>query len=217
MKKTIQLIIAVIVISFAIGIIMYSRMPEQVASHWNAAGDVDGYMSKFWGLFLMPIVTLAIFLLFLAIPYIDPLKKNIEKFRKYFDWFIYMMVLFLFYIYMLTIGWNLGYRFNMTLAILPAFAILFFIIGIVVERAERNWFIGIRTPWTLSDDDVWKKTHRLGGKMFKACAVLAVIGMLLPRYSVWFVLVPVMFTALFTIIYSYVIFAKMKRKKSKKK
>lgn len=217
MKKTIQLIIAVIVISFAIGIIMYSRMPEQVASHWNAAGDVDGYMSKFWGLFLMPIVTLAIFLLFLAIPYIDPLKKNIEKFRKYFDWFIYMMVLFLFYIYMLTIGWNLGYRFNMTLAILPAFAILFFIIGIVVERAERNWFIGIRTPWTLSDDDVWKKTHRLGGKMFKACAVLAVIGMLLPRYSVWFVLVPVMFTALFTIIYSYVIFAKMNRKKSKKK
>jgi len=88
-------------------------MPDEMASHWNFKGEVDDYLPKFWGLFLMPIISLGLFLLFLLIPKIDPLKANIEKFRKYFDGFMVLMMVFLFYIYLLSIIWNLGKRFDM--------------------------------------------------------------------------------------------------------
>ena len=98
MKKTYIFAITVIIISLILAFSFYSKMPEQMASHWNSKGEVDGYMSKFLGLFLFPFILIALFLLFLLIPHIDPLKKNIEKFRKYFDIFILLMILFLFYI-----------------------------------------------------------------------------------------------------------------------
>lgn len=94
----------------------------------------------------MPIVTIAMWLLFLLIPKIDPLKKNIEKFRKYYDNFILLMILFLFYIFLLTIAWNKGVRFDMTTAIIPAIGILFYYIGSLMSYIKRNWFMGIRTP-----------------------------------------------------------------------
>jgi len=126
MKKTLLIIFSIIVVSFLIGAYFYPQMPDQLASHWNISGEVDGYISKFWGLFLMPIISLLMLLLFIAIPYIDPLKENIEKFRKYYDGFIVLIILFLFFIYLLTILWNLGWRFNMGVILSPALGILFF-------------------------------------------------------------------------------------------
>ena len=128
MKKSEIAVLLLILASFVIGLYYYNYpgMPERMASHWNAQGQVDGYMSKFWGLFLMPFVSLGIFLLFLAIPKIDPLKTNIEKFRSYFDTFLFLIILFLFYIYLLTLFWNLGFTFDMMQMLFPAFAVLFF-------------------------------------------------------------------------------------------
>jgi len=192
-----------------------------MASHWNSAGDADGTMSKFWGLFLMPIVVLGMFLLFMIIPKIDPLKKNIEKFRKHFDWFIYLIMLFMLYIYILTILWNKGYQFNMTTALLPAMAVLFYMIGIVVSRAKRNWFIGIRNPWTLSSDVVWAKTHKLGGILFKIMAVIILIAIPFKQYAIYLILIPVLSIVVITLVYSYLEYQKESRTKgqasSKKK
>lgn len=203
MRKSTIAVLLVILISFAIGIYLYPYMPERMASHWNAEGQVDGYMPKFWGLFLMPLISVGLLLLFLLIPKIDPLKKNIQKFRKYYDWFIVLLIAFLLYIYLLSLAANLGYDFNMTTMMVPALGILFYYIGILTENAKRNWFIGIRTPWTLSSDVVWDKTHKLGGKLFKAAGVIALLGILAGGYAIWFVLVPVIAVALYTLIYSY--------------
>ena len=76
-------ILVLILIAAAIigGLLLWNQLPEQMASHWNANDQVDGYMPKFWGVFLMPLVTLGLFLLFLVIPQIDPLKANIAQFR----------------------------------------------------------------------------------------------------------------------------------------
>lgn len=153
--------------------------------------------------FLMPIVTLAIFLLFLLIPEIDPLKKNIAKFRKYFDWFVVLIVLFLLYIYSLTLFWNLGYRFDMGQMIIPALGFLFFYIGVLLKHTKRNWFIGIRTPWTLSSDAVWDKTHQLGSKLFKIAGIIALLGILIPKYAIWLVLIPAISFSLYLFVYSY--------------
>ena len=210
MKTTITISLIIIAISFGIGIYLYPQMPAQIPSHWNVEGEVDGYMPKFWGLFLMPIISLGLLLLFLVIPKIDPLKENIKKFRKYFNGFILLMILFLFYIYLLTIAWSFNIQGNMTIMMIPALAILFYYIGILTANAKRNWFIGIRTPWTLSSDAVWDKTHQLGGKLFKAAAVISLAGVLFGKYAIWFMLIPIIGVSIYTIIYSYVEFQKEK-------
>lgn len=178
-------------------------MPEKIASHWNAQGQVDGYMSKFWGLFSMPFMSVGFFLLFILIPKIDPLKTNISKFRNYYDVFVLLTIVFLLYLYLLTIFWNLGLRFSMIQFLVPAFGILFYYCGILIENAKRNWSIGIRTPWTLSNDKVWDKTHKIGGKLFKIVGVIALLGIFFQSYALFFVLVPVISVAIYTAIYSY--------------
>lgn len=210
MKKTNIIIIIVILISFAIGIYFYSQFPDRIASHWNIKGEVDSYMSKFWGLFLMPIILLGLWLLFLLIPRIDPLKKNIEKFRKYFDVFIVLITLFLFYIYLLAIAWNTGMRFDMGRAVVPAMGILFYYIGVLLKHAKRNWFIGIRTPWTLSSDKVWEKTHEIAGKFFKIAGVIAVLGIFFPQWVFLIVVAPILLFVIYIFIYSYFLYQKEK-------
>jgi uncharacterized membrane protein len=212
MKRTKIIIFLIIILFFAVGFYLYPAMPENMASHWNAAGQVDGYLPKFWGLFLMPIISLIMALLFLWIPEIDPLKENIQKFRKYFDDFIILMMLFLFYIYFLSLFWNLGQRFNMIYMITPSFAVLFYYIGIMVEKAKRNWFIGIRTPWTLSSEVVWDKTHQIGGKLFKISALLVLVGIFFGRYAILFIIMPAILTAIYTFIYSYFEYQRITKK-----
>ncbi len=207
MKKTLTIAMVILILSFAAGIYLYPSMPDKMASHWNAAGEVDGYMSKFWGVFLLPIILTVMITLFVFLPKIDPLRKNVEKFRSYFDGFILVMTLFLVYIYALTIAWNLSYRFNMTTMILPAMAILFFYSGVLLENAKRNWFIGIKTPWTISSDVVWKKTHKLAAKMFKVAAIIVLFGVFLPDYGLFF-LIPMLIAAIYPIYYSYKEFKK---------
>jgi uncharacterized membrane protein len=203
MKKSELIAVGVIILSFAFGIYLYPSMPETMASHWNIQGGVDGYLTKFWGLFLMPIISLGLFLLLIFVPRLDPLKTNVAKFRKYFDNFITIIILFLFYLYLLTILWTKGVRFDMIQFLAPAFAVILYYAGVLTERAKKNWFIGIRTPWTLSNDKVWEKTNALGGRFFKASGVIALLGIIFPASAIWFVLPPALFTAIYTIFYSY--------------
>jgi len=200
MKK---LIFFIVIISFLVGLYFYPQLPDQMASHWNIKGEGDGYMTKFWGTFLMPFMMIFMLFLFLFIPRIDPLKKNIEKFRKYFDSFILVFLLFFLYIYLLTLFYNLGYQFNMGQFMLPAMGILFYYCGVLIKNAKRNWFIGIRTPWTLSSDKVWDKTHKLGAILYKTAGILAFVGILFPDYMLWILLVPLIGSAIFLIFYSY--------------
>jgi len=208
MKKSYLVIIVLILISFGLGTYFFPQMSDKMASHWNFRGEVDDYLPKFWGLFLMPVVSLGLFLLFLLIPKIDPLKANIEKFRKYFDGFIVLIMVFLFYIYLLSIAWNLGKRFDMGRMMVPALGILFYYCGILIENAKRNWFIGIRTPWTLSSEKVWEKTHKIGGKLFKIAGIIVFIGIFFQNYVLFFILVPVISVAAYMIIYSYIEYKK---------
>jgi uncharacterized membrane protein len=151
----------------------------------------------------MPIVSLGIFLLFTFIPKIDPLKENIKKFRRYFDSFIILMIVFMMYAHALTLFWNFGFQLDIGRMLLPAIGIVFYYCGVLIEKSKRNWLIGIRTPWTLSSDLVWEKTHKLGGKLFKISGVIAVLGIFFPDYLFLIFAVPVIFSAIFTSVYSY--------------
>ncbi len=214
-KVTNIILLLLIAIALVVGVIFYPQLPDQVASHWNAAGEVNGYMTKFWGVFFLPILLAGLFLIYWIVPRIDPQKSNIQSFRKYYNYFWIVGFLFLLYIFGLQIAWNLGTRFNFSTAIIPAMVVLWYFVGIVIEKSKRNWFVGIRTPWTLSSDVVWEKTHKLGGKLFKLAALISLLGLLFPSgIAMLLIIAPVVIIAIITIVYSYVEYRKLFHKSS---
>ena len=213
MKKMLVAAFLIVIISFVIGIASYSYLPNELASHWGENGNVNGYVPKFWALFLLPMISVGMILLFYFLPKIDPLKKNYEKFRRYYDSFVFIIITFLFYIYILTILWNFRIQFNMNIALIPALGFLFIYIGLILENIKRNWFIGIRTPWTISSDKVWDKTHKLGSKLFVITGIITIIGIFFDDFILYFILVPIIVSAIILIIYSYLEWRKEEKKK----
>ena len=201
MTTRLTTIIVLILIFGAISLasLLWNQLPDQMASHWDVNDQVNGYMSKFWGVFMMPLITLGMFVLFIVVPNIDPLKANIAEFRGTFNLFIVFIVGFMIYIHALTLRWNLGYTdLGIGKAMLPAMGLLFIVIGSLLRKAKRNWFIGIRTPWTLSSDKVWDETHRLGSVLFMASGVLALIGGFFGgMIAFWMLFVPLIGSTIF--------------------
>jgi uncharacterized membrane protein len=181
-----------------------------MASHWNAKGQVDGYMGKNAGLLIMPCIMAGLALLLYVIPYLDPLKRNIDKFRPYYEGFIVLICVFMLAIHYHIILWNLGIQISTNIIVPVGIGLLFYYCGILCERAKRNWFIGIRTPWTLSSDRVWARTHRIGGKLFKVAGIAALAGAAFQKYAIYFVIVPALAVSVFTIVYSFVIYQQEK-------
>ena len=207
-KTTSIITLVLIALALLAGALLWNQLPDQMASHWNINDQVDGYISRFWGVFLMPLVTLGIFALFLVVPNIDPLKANIAQFRETFNIFIALIVAFMLYIHGLTLAWSLGYQdFKMSAAMLPFMGILFIAIGYLLRQAKRNFFIGIRTPWTLSSDLVWDKTHQLGSALFMLSGAFAILGGFFGGMTAfWLMFVPLIGSSLFLVVYSYILY-----------
>ena len=212
-RTTTILVLLMIVAATVAGLVFWNQLPDPMASHWNVNDQVDGYTSKFIGVFMLPLITLGMFLLFLVVPAIDPLKANIAQFREVFNLFIVFIVGFMTYLYGLTLAWNLGYTgFRMSGAMLPAIGLLFIFIGFMMRQAKRNFFIGIRTPWTLSSDTVWNVTHRLGAVLFVVSGALALIGGFFGGTTAfWLMFTPIIGTTLFLLVYSYVLYQRETR------
>ena len=205
--KLIRVAIALVLILTAVmTLAVYPVMPDVVASHWNAAGDVNGTLPKFWGLILIPILMCFFCALLGVLPSIDPLRDNYRKFQDYYDGFILVLVAFFFFIQLEIILWALGIRISPNLIMPVMIGILFIYVGFLLEHAEPNWFVGIRTPWTLSSGSVWKKTHQKGALLFKLAGVVSMIGILAGVYAWLFILLPAIAVAISTVVYSYVEF-----------
>lgn len=213
-KNSILLIVFMLAITVGVSITLGNQLPERMASHWNAQGQVDGYSSKASSMYLIPGMELAMVALFLALPLIDPRKENIRKFRPVYNLFIVFIVGFLSYLHFLTLAWNLGWIFDLMRWMTPAYALLLFFTGVLLGKAQSNWFIGIRTPWTLSDNRVWEKTHQVGGTVFKVCGVISLAGILFPQQAIWFLLIPMLGAALGLVIYSYVYYRSLHQREA---
>jgi uncharacterized membrane protein len=211
-RTTIILSLIAILAATLASVLVYPRLPELAASHWNAAGQVDGYMPRFWAAFLMPIISIGMLCLFLVIPSLDPLKANITKFRSYFNAFIALIIVFLLFIHGITLAWNLGYdQFNMSNAILPAVGLIIIFAGIMMAKAKRNFFIGIRTPWTLSDDTVWNETHKLGSKLFIGAGIVMVLSTFFGESGFWIMFPVLMLAAFIPVVYSYILWRRISK------
>jgi uncharacterized membrane protein len=214
-KQTFSLVAILTLISFIIGWYLYPMLPENIASHWGMSGEVNGSIPKFWGLFFIPLLMIFLSALLFLLPKIDPLKANIATFQKTYNAIIAGIVLFSFYIHLLTIFWNIGYYFDMTRMIIPPLVFLWYGLGVAMPKMKQNWFMGIRTPWTLENVRVWDETHTFAGKLFRYSAILALVGLLFPSYTFWFILVPILISSFSAVIYSYLLFKKYGKDRNK--
>ena len=212
-KSTKLISLIIILITFGIAFYYYPSLPDKIVSHWGISGEADGFMPKAFGIFFVPILMVIFTAVFWIIPKLDPLKKNIESFSKYFNGFILVFQLFFLYVYILTIVFNLGHTFNMLAFLMPAFAILFYYLGVMIGKAKRNYFIGIRTPWTLNSDQVWDKTHKLGSLLFKLSAIPFLVSIFWPIIGFSFFMCYIIGISLWLVVYSYFEFSKEQKQK----
>jgi uncharacterized membrane protein len=201
--------LVILALSVALAAVFYPRMPAQMADHWNAAGEVNGYMPRLVSLLISPAIIALTWLVFFAIPRIDPLKKNILQFRAIYDWLIVVVLLFILGIGVQVILWNLQVRVSPNQTLPVAFGLLCIFMGQLLGRAKRNYFVGIRTPWTLASDVVWEKTHRLGRWLFTVAGVVSLLGVFFGRYALPFILVPALASAAVLVLYSYLVYSRL--------
>ncbi|MDD5071308.1 MAG: SdpI family protein [Patescibacteria group bacterium] len=191
----------------------YAHFPERVPTHWNFAGEVDS-----WGprssAFIIPAVMAGMYLLFMFLPFIDPKKERYGQFRKVYHIFKGIIIVFMAILYFATSLNGLGHNLPIGVIVPVGVGLLFIVIGIYMKEIKSNWFVGIRTPWTLSSEEVWDKTHRFGGKAFMLAGLLITLDSFLPISWRLPVFIAAMVILLFgTIGYSY--FAYSKEKKSR--
>ena len=198
-----SLILTIIVFGFTI--LFYDKLLEQIPIHWNLAGEVDNYASKSFGAFFSPIIMVLIWVGMLLLPNIDPKKTNYKKFESSYEIVIGVIVTFLFGLQMAIILVALGYNISIDKIMMLMMGIMFVIIGNYRPKAKSNFFYGIKTPWTLSSDISWRKTHRLGGKLFVISGVLIIISTLLfqGKYRTIFMIFALICTAIIPIVASY--------------
>lgn len=201
--------IILIALTLLAWMLSWPYLPESVPSHWNAAGEVDGYMSKM-GMMIFDIgIMLFVFVIVTFIPRIDPKKENYEKFAKSYDIIKNVILLFIFVINMTTLSSALGYDVPVGQATDFMIGLLFIILGNYMQRSKQTFFFGIRTPWTLSSEEVWRKTHRLGGRLFIIGGLLIMGSSFLPgSWKIVGLIATVIAVTVIPIVYSYIIYKK---------
>ena len=197
---------SVVAAMFAAAAWAWGRVPERIPVHWNAAGEVDGYGGRFMGLLLIPLVTLGMHLLFMTLPAIDPCRSNYAGFANVYAIFRSAILAFMGAVYAATTLVALGHRVDMARLIAVSLGLLFIVLGSCLDRVRPNWFVGIRTPWTLSSRLSWTKTHRVGGWLFVASGMATLLcGVVRPAWGVFVMLGTILPGTVAMTAYSYVV------------
>jgi uncharacterized membrane protein len=197
--------LALIAGSFLFSAAVYLWLPDQIPSHWNLAGEVDSTMSKTWGAFMMPLIMLGLYGVFRVIPALSPKGYGIEAANSGFVG-NRVAVFALFALHNLLILFAaLGVPIAMGSAVSMAVGGLLAVLGWFLDRLPRNFYVGIRTPWTIVDEDNWTRTHRLGKWLFMAAGLVMVVGGIMGANA--FVIVAAALAAgLVPMVYSYLIY-----------
>jgi uncharacterized membrane protein len=203
MRKWIPLLIiaAAIIASVAV----YPNLPQTVPTHWDMLGRPNGWGSRVWGAWVIPIVMVLLWALMRVLPTIDPRGANYAKFGGAFEAIVISILLYMLGLHLIILRASLGYPVAMQRVLPIGVGILLVLIGNLLPRARPNWFIGIRTPWTLSSDRVWEKTHRVGGRAFVAGGLAILIAALvMPQWAHYVLVAVVVICSLGAVLYSYI-------------
>ncbi|MBS4196688.1 SdpI family protein [Lederbergia citri] len=198
-----------LIIVVLITCISYPYLPEQMGIHWDYKGVPNSFTNKSYAAFLFPGIMLGLYILGLLLPKIDPKKYNYKRFEGTYYWIINGIILFLFLFQIANIASSLGII-NSKYAVPALIGLLFIFIGNLSPKFKPNYFIGIRTPWTLANEDVWRKTHRFGGKVFVVLGILMLLVPVIPAaIQVYYVLISIFVSLGLIVFSSYYFFVKI--------
>jgi len=197
--------------SLAAGVAAYPQLPDLVPSHWNIKGQVDGYSSRFWGAFGIPLMLAGIYLLMLLMPRIDPKRANYSRFGGAYRTLKLAIALFFVWLYGTVLASAMGFRLPVDKMVITAVGILFMVIGNFMGQFRHNYFVGIRTPWTLANEEVWQKTHRLAARIWVAAGLaMAAAGLALGgQRGLVVIILAIVAAALVPIVYAYALHRKL--------
>lgn len=214
LKQEIPLII-IVLLPFMYLAFIWNELPQKVPMHWNIEGEIDRYGDKTELIITPTLLPLIIYVVFLIIPKIDP-KKQLNKMGNKLQRLkvlvtIFMSILTMYIIYS-TKNLTIGHPNYIILLI----GILYVILGNYFKTIRANYFIGIRTPWTLESDEVWKETHKLGGKLWFIGGITIVISSLIldKKSNLILFLSITVIISLIPIVYSYIIYRNRRKIKS---
>lgn len=199
-----------VVAAFAMAVILYGQLPEWMPTHWNAQGVVDGYTPKPWGPFVLPLLMAALYLVLVAVPLISPRGYRVERFQGVFEGIQVVLVAFLFLLNALVLLGGIGVAVPMARVVPAAAGLVLVVLGNYMGKFTKNFFCGIRTPWTLASDEVWLRTHRLGGRLFVLAGAIVLVSGLLGGGPVP-VIAAVTVAVVIPVLYSYFLYRRIEQ------
>jgi uncharacterized membrane protein len=204
-SESLQLLL--IAAMFVLAAVSWPYAPERIPVHWNLQGEVDGYGGKFTGLLLMPLLTLGLYALFLVLPRFDPGGANYRTFAGAYNVIRVSLVVFMAALYTVTVLAAFGWPVNIGTFVSLAIGGLFVVLGNVMGKIRPNWFVGVRTPWTLSSKLSWTKTHRAAGWLFIVLGpLLALSGILRVEWFFFATLIAGGCGLVALVVYSYLVY-----------
>lgn len=208
--KTTWILLILCILSFIGHLFIYPMLPDVIPIQWSSGGEVSNWGKKYMDLVLSALPILVMFLMIVT-PNIDPRKANYAKHGHVYNMFLVGITLLLIACSWLSALAGLGYDVSIHTLIPVALGILFIAFGNRIPQIRSNYFFGIKTPWTLANDDVWRKTHRMGGILFCIMGVLFIIAAFLDNSSfVAMILTPfILGSVVFLYAYSYLVFRKI--------
>ena len=202
MRKWLPL--ALVAAAFLTSAVAYPRLPERMPVHWGLDGTADRYGSRLEGAFLLPVVMLAMWGLMRGLPRIDPRRANYAKFADTYDLMITSVLALFALMHAAIIGIALGWPVSVGRLAPALIGLLFVMIGNALPRARPNWWFGIRTPWTLSSDRVWMRTHRVGGYLMLTAGLFWLVAAALPSpWTYGLALAALITSSVGSLVYSY--------------
>jgi uncharacterized membrane protein len=202
---------ALIAICLVAAAILYRHLPSRVPAHWNIHGQVDRYGGKWELLALLPGAMIGIMGLMAVLPWLSPRRFEVESFRSTYLYIMVVALVFLAFLYALMLWAAVTGQVNINKAIMGGAGLLIALVGNVLGKVRRNFYIGIRTPWTIADERVWNATHRLGAKTMVLGGLTALVLALAGAWT-WLCLGAVLGGALVPAVYSLVYYKQLQRR-----
>lgn len=204
-------ILLLMMIVLVVSIALYPTLPEKIPSHWNIKGEIDAYSSKLFGVLGINLMNIGMYFLFIILPNLDPRRENYIKFGSAYNVIRYVFHLFFVMMQIVILTASFGYKVEVDFLVTVGVGIMFVFLGNIMGKIKQNYFVGIKTPWTLTDERVWVKTHRFS-------APLWVIGGFIVIASAFFggmasfitLMVVVIIITIIPFVYSYRCFKELK-------
>lgn len=210
-KLKLTLSSVVILLPILFGVLFWDRLPEQMATHWGASGEANGWSEKGFAVFGLPLLLLAVHWICVVVTARD--KKNIEQNKKAFGMVFWLIPAVSVYVNAIIYSSSLGAKLEMNAWIVGFLGIMFIAVGNYLPKCKQNHTIGIKVKWTLQNEENWNQTHRFGGKMWVIGGLLCLLSAFLPTNAIPYVLLTVLIPlAVLPIVYSYVYDRKQRKK-----